>query len=77
MILIQVPETLATAMRSYLQSFGHPVPDEVVEMFAARPGPLLMEIRQAIAATPRQGVADPVHVRSDDGRRIPALLGPS
>jgi hypothetical protein len=25
------------------------VPDEVVEMFAARPGPLLMEIRQAIA----------------------------
>jgi hypothetical protein len=49
MILIQVPETLATAMRSYLQSFGHPVPDEVVEMFAARPGPLLMEIRQAIA----------------------------
>jgi hypothetical protein len=49
MITINVSDDLATALRAYLQAFGHPVPDEVVEMFASRPGPLLLEIRQAVA----------------------------
>lgn len=48
MILINVPPALASAARSYLGAFGHPVPDEVLEMFAARPGPLILEIRQAV-----------------------------
>ncbi len=49
MIAIPVSDELATATRSYLQAFGHPVPDEVIELLAMRPGPLLLEIRQAIA----------------------------
>jgi hypothetical protein len=49
MIQIQIPAELATAARSYLSAFGHPVPDDVLEMFASRPGPLLLEIRQAVA----------------------------
>jgi hypothetical protein len=49
MISVQIPDELATATRSYLQAFGHPVPDEIVEMFATRAGPLLLEIRQAVA----------------------------
>jgi len=49
MIAVQVPTELASAARSYLGAFGHPVPDEVIEMFATRPGPLLLEIRQALA----------------------------
>jgi hypothetical protein len=49
MIAIQVSDELATATRSYLQAFGHPVPDEVIEKFATRPGPLLLEIRQAVS----------------------------
>lgn len=49
MISVQIPDSLANATRSYLQAFGHPVPDEIVEMFATRPGPLLLEIRQAVA----------------------------
>jgi len=49
MIPIQIPAELATAARSYLSAFGHPVPDDVLEMFASRPGPLLLEIRQAVA----------------------------
>jgi hypothetical protein len=49
MITIQISNELATATRSYLQAFGHPVPDEVVEMYAMRPGPLLLEIRQAVS----------------------------
>jgi hypothetical protein len=48
MITMQVPGELATAARSYLAAFGHPVPDEIIEMFAGRPGPLLLEIRQAV-----------------------------
>jgi len=48
-IAIQVSDELASATRAYLQAFGHPVPDEVIEMFAARPGPLLLEIRQAVS----------------------------
>jgi hypothetical protein len=49
MITAQLPADLATALRSYLQAFGHPVPDEVIEMYATRSGPLLLEIRQALA----------------------------
>jgi hypothetical protein len=49
MISMQLPTDLATALRSYLQAFGHPVPAEVIEMYSTRSGPLLLEIRQAIA----------------------------
>jgi len=49
MISVQVSEQLASAANSYLKAFGHPVPDEIIEMFASRDGPLLLEIRQAIA----------------------------
>jgi|APFre7841882724_1041349.scaffolds.fasta_scaffold394137_1 hypothetical protein len=49
MILNHVPADLATAARSYLSAFGHPVPDEILETFATRPGPLLLEIRQAVS----------------------------
>ena len=49
MIPTQLPTDLATALRSYLHAFGHPVPAEVIEMYASRSGPLLLEIRQAIA----------------------------
>jgi hypothetical protein len=49
MIPTQLPTDLSTALRSYLQAFGHPVPAEVIEMYASRSGPLLLEIRQAIA----------------------------
>jgi len=48
MILVHVPADLAAAARSYLSAFGHPVPDEVLEMFVTRPGPLILEIRQAV-----------------------------
>ena len=48
MILVHVPADLATAARSYLSAFGHPAPDEVLEMFVTRPGPLILEIRQAV-----------------------------
>jgi len=49
MIAIPISDELATATRSYLQTFGHPVPDEVIERFATRQGPLLFEVRQAIS----------------------------
>jgi len=49
MIPNQLPTDLATALQAYLQAFGHPVPAEVIEMYARRSGPLLLEIRQAIA----------------------------
>jgi hypothetical protein len=49
MIAVQVSDQLAAATHSYLKTFGHPVPDEILEMFAWRDGPLLLEIRQAIA----------------------------
>jgi hypothetical protein len=45
----QLPTDLTTALQAYLQAFGHPVPAEVIEMYATRSGPLLLEIRQAIA----------------------------
>ena len=49
MIPTQLPTDLTTALHAYLQAFGHPVPAEVIEMYARRSGPLLLEIRQAIA----------------------------
>jgi hypothetical protein len=44
-----VAEQLAEAIAAYRETLGHPVPTEVVQMFTLRPGPLLLEIRQAIA----------------------------
>jgi hypothetical protein len=44
-----VSERLATALRSYHAAFGHDVPAEIVAMYATRCGPLILEIRQAIA----------------------------
>ena len=49
MTLVHVPAELAAAAQSYLIAFGHPVPDEVIEMLVKRPGPLLLEIRQAVS----------------------------
>jgi hypothetical protein len=43
------PDNLSTAVAAYRQAFGHNVPSEVLQMFVHRPGPLLMEIRQALA----------------------------
>lgn len=42
-------DELAEAAAAYREALGHPVPSEVVQMFATRPGPLLLEIRQALA----------------------------
>ena len=49
MFKFPIPDELAAATRSYLHAFGHPVPDDVIERSAMRAGPLLLEIRQAIA----------------------------
>jgi len=46
---LTVSDSLTAATAEYKQAFGHPVPAEVVQMFELRPGPLMMEIRQAIA----------------------------
>ncbi|MBS0374627.1 MAG: hypothetical protein JSR73_08580 [Proteobacteria bacterium] len=40
---------LSVAAAAYRDAFGHGVPAEVQRLFAMRPGPLVMEIRQAIA----------------------------
>lgn len=40
---------LQRAMDAYRQMFGHAVPGTVSMLFSSQPGPLLMEIRQAIA----------------------------
>ncbi|MBS0394443.1 MAG: hypothetical protein JSR54_07425 [Proteobacteria bacterium] len=40
---------LSIAAAAYRDAFGHGVPTEVQRLFAMRPGPLVMEIRQAIA----------------------------
>lgn len=40
---------LASALRAYQEAFGHEVPDEIVEKYATRCGPLMLEIRQAVA----------------------------
>jgi hypothetical protein len=46
---LNVPENLVAATAAYSRTFGHAVPADVVESFAYRPGPLMMEIRQAVA----------------------------
>lgn len=43
------PSPLELALESYRLQFGHEVPGSVAAMFATRPGPLLFEIRQALA----------------------------
>jgi hypothetical protein len=48
-IVSSVPEDLAAALAAYRHAFGHAVPSEVVQLFALRVGPLVMEIRQAVA----------------------------
>ncbi len=40
---------VAVAAAAYRSAFGHGVPIEVQRRFAPHPGPLLVEIRQAIA----------------------------
>lgn len=44
-----VSAELLAALRSYQAAFGHEVPREIVDRYAARCGPLMLEIRQAIA----------------------------
>ena len=44
-----IPDDLTSALAAYRHAFGHPVPSEVVRLFSLRIGPLVMEIRQAIA----------------------------
>ena len=44
-----VPDPLAAAAADYRREMGHAVPPEVLQMFALRPGPLIVEIRQAVA----------------------------
>ena len=41
--------SLSDAASAYRDTFGHNVPTEVLQLFAQRPGPLVMEIRQALA----------------------------
>jgi hypothetical protein len=43
------PTELERVGAIYRQTFGHGVPSHVAQMFTAQPGPLVMEIRQAIA----------------------------
>lgn len=40
---------VSVAAAAYRNAFGHGVPIEVQRRFAPRPGPLVLEIRQAIA----------------------------
>jgi hypothetical protein len=42
-------DDLATALTAYQKTFGHSVPADVVRIYIARSGPLVLEIRQAIA----------------------------
>ncbi len=44
-----VSANLAAALRAYQAAFGHEVPAEIVDKYAGRCGPLLLEIRQAVA----------------------------
>lgn len=50
-----VSPSLAAALRAYHAAFGHEVPSEIVDKYAGRCGPLLLEIRQAVA------LRQPVH----------------
>lgn len=47
---VHCPPALQTAIEAYSRAFGHDVPSSVVSMYASQPGPLLNEIRQAIAS---------------------------
>ncbi len=60
---------LQHALDSYAQLFGHRVPSGVVTMYANQPGPLLIEIRQAIA------LQRPVPAWRDHARRAEAGAG--
>lgn len=44
-----VSAQLAAALRAYHAAFGHDVPTEIVDKYAGRAGPLMLEIRQAVA----------------------------
>ncbi|MBX3702703.1 MAG: hypothetical protein KF822_02890 [Steroidobacteraceae bacterium] len=44
-----VPAELEAALRSYHAAFGHEVPAEIVDKYVTRCGPLMLEIRQAVA----------------------------
>jgi hypothetical protein len=44
-----VSANLAAALRAYHLAFGHEVPTEIVDKYAGRCGPLMLEIRQAVA----------------------------
>lgn len=44
-----ISASLAAALRAYQTAFGHQVPTEIVDKYADRAGPLMLEIRQAVA----------------------------
>ena len=44
-----VSAELTAALRAYQLAFGHDVPTEIVDKYASRCGPLMLEIRQAVA----------------------------
>jgi hypothetical protein len=44
-----ISTSLAAALRAYDVAFGHPVPVEIIDKYVDRCGPLLLEIRQAVA----------------------------
>lgn len=56
---------LQTAAEAYRRAFGHGIPAHVATMFASNPGPLLGEIRQAIA------LGRPVRAWQDHAKRLP------
>lgn len=43
-----VSANLAAALRAYQLAFGHEVPTDIVDKYAGRSGPLMLEIRQAV-----------------------------
>lgn len=43
-----VSPNLAAALRAYQLAFGHEVPSDIVDKYAGRSGPLMLEIRQAV-----------------------------
>ena len=45
----QTSSSLQQAMELYRRTFGHGVPAQVAALYGSQPGPLLVEIRQAIA----------------------------
>ncbi len=72
-----VPEPLAAVVAAYREALGHPVPVEVVQMFALRPGPLILEIRQAIAlGRPVAGWAADYRRKQHAGRALIDTIEP-